>query len=106
MGTAVNEPGTYRTKADAIASGVRQVEINIRIQRVNGESVAAEFEGNIDLLVAWKLPHVTTELRAAYKLCAGNVFVECLRYRTALAHQDSILSEAVKITYDGTCGRE
>lgn len=70
---------TYGAKADVIAPRVRQIEVNVRVQRVNGEAHAAEFESDIDLLVARELPDVTTEFRTAYKLCARNVLIEGLR---------------------------
>ena len=63
-----------------IATGIRQVEVDVRVQRVDGEAHAAEFEGDIDLLIARELPDLATEFRTAYELRARNVLVESLRY--------------------------
>ena len=80
MRTRVYNLETYCTKADVIATRIRQVEVNVCVQRVDGEAHAAEFEGDIDLLVAWELPDLATEFRTAYELRARNVLVESLRY--------------------------
>ncbi len=75
---------TYRTEADMIAARIRQVEVNVRIQRVDGVTDAAELECDVHLLVARELPHLAAQFRAGDELCTRDIFVEGLRYRAAL----------------------
>ena len=78
---------TYRAKAYVLATRVRQIEVNGRVQWVDGVALATELECDIHLLVAGELPDVTADFLPAYKRGIRNVLVECLRDSTVLGYQ-------------------
>ncbi len=75
---------TYCTETNMVAARVRQVEVNVRVQRVDGVTDTAELKCDVHLLVARELPDLAAQLRAGDELCTRDVFVEGLRYRAAL----------------------
>ena len=58
---------TYRAEAYVLATRVRQIEVNGRVQWVNGVALATKLECDVHLLVAGELPDVTADFLPAYK---------------------------------------
>ena len=74
---------TYRPKAHAVPVVVRRVQVEVRVERVDWETNAAELKGDVNLLVARDLPDFAGEVAAGDELCVGHVTVERFRYVTS-----------------------